>query len=116
MAGVQECREAIDRLAGRLAEVDPEHRRAHLMDRTVSCRVTDLDTMFRMRLHEAGLTDIRLAEPADAEPPAQVRISLRSDDLVALADERLDLARSWLTGRVKLEASLGDLLRLRRLL
>lgn len=116
MASVQECRAAIGRLADRLAEVSPDDRREHLVDRTVSCRISDLDVTFRMRLSQDGLHDIHLAEPAADDPPAQVRITLGGDDLVALAEERLDLARAWLSGRVKVHASLGDLLRLRRLL
>lgn len=39
-----------------------------------------------------------------------------SDDLIALVDGELDLARALLGGRVKIDASFGDLLRLRRLL
>ena len=41
---------------------------------------------------------------------------MAGDDLVALVDGRLNFALAWATGRVKLEAGLRDLLRLRSLL
>jgi hypothetical protein len=41
---------------------------------------------------------------------------MTSDDLVALVSGRLSFAPAWATGRVKLEAGLRDLLRLKSLL
>lgn len=45
-----------------------------------------------------------------------MKLTIASDDLLALTDGELDLARALLGGRVKIDASFGDLLRLRRLL
>ncbi|MFC6936163.1 hypothetical protein ACFQHO_41705 [Actinomadura yumaensis] len=39
-----------------------------------------------------------------------------SDDLVAMARDELNPAKAWATGRLKIEASIFDLLRLRKLL
>ena len=49
-------------------------------------------------------------------PKADIRLTMASDDLVALTDGRLQFGPAWATGRVRLEAGLRDLLRLRKLL
>ena len=45
-----------------------------------------------------------------------MRITVGSDDLVALAADGLNPAKAWASGRLKIEASIFDLLRLRKLL
>ena len=47
---------------------------------------------------------------------ADIRLTMTSDDLVALTSGELSFGPAWATGRVKLEAGLRDLLRLRKLL
>ncbi|WP_433337945.1 SCP2 sterol-binding domain-containing protein [Spirillospora sp. CA-294931] len=113
MANEQECRAALDRIAGRLAEVDAERLAEHVVERTISCRVPDLKLAFRTRIHAGGLDPF---EPTDDPKGAQVRLTVASDDLVALADDDLNPARAWASGRLKIEASIFDLLRLRKLL
>jgi predicted lipid carrier protein YhbT len=113
MATVQETRSALERIAARLTEVHPDDLAKHVVERTISCRVPDLGLVFRTRIHRGGLDDFQTAEDADT---AQVRLTVGSDDLVALADDRLHVAKAWATGRLKIEASLGDLLRLRKIL
>jgi len=49
-------------------------------------------------------------------PKADIRLTMSSDDLVAMTDGRLHFGSAWATGRVKLEAGLRDLLRLRKIL
>jgi hypothetical protein len=41
---------------------------------------------------------------------------MNSDDLIELTDKRLHFSHAWATGRLHLDASLRDLLRLRGLL
>jgi hypothetical protein len=41
---------------------------------------------------------------------------MTSDDLLALTDGQLSFGPAWATGRVKLEAGLRDMLRLRKIL
>jgi putative sterol carrier protein len=41
---------------------------------------------------------------------------MTSDDLVALTEGDLNFGSAWMSGRVKLEAGLRDVLRLRKLL
>jgi hypothetical protein len=113
MATAQEARSALERIAARLTEVDADELARHVVERTISCRVPDLELIFLTRIHESGLDDFRLVDNADS---AQVRLTVKSDDLVALADDELHVAKAWATGRLKIEASLGDLLRLRKIL
>jgi putative sterol carrier protein len=53
--------------------------------------------------------------PPDA-PRAQIRLTASSDDLVALAEDRLNVAGAWASGRLKIEANPFDLFRMRKLL
>ena len=112
MASVQECEQALRGLAHKLAAVDPELRAKHTVERTVSCTVSDLDVVFVGRISDDGLSEIRV----DGQASAQVRLTARSDDLVALAEGRLGVPSAWATGRLKVEASVLDLLKLRSLL
>jgi putative sterol carrier protein len=41
---------------------------------------------------------------------------MTSDDLLALVDGRLKMASAWATGRVKIDAGIRDLLKLRSIL
>lgn len=45
-----------------------------------------------------------------------MRITVGAADLIALAADELNPAKAWATGRLKIEASFFDLLRLRKLL
>jgi predicted lipid carrier protein YhbT len=112
MATVEECTAALQRLADRLGGMSSETRDKHVPDRSLACRVSDLDVTFRGELRDGGLHDIRLA----AADGAHIKLRVRSDDLVALTEGRMGFAGAWATGKVKVDASLTDLLRLRSLL
>jgi hypothetical protein len=116
LASEDACRSAVERLGERIADADPEVR-AQLQDRSVSCTITDLDVIFRGRLSDEGLSDLTQGPVADDDGGrAQLRLTMSSDDLVALVDGELGFAPAWASGRVKLDASLRDLFRLRSLL
>ena len=115
MASVEECRAALDQLVEQLGEVDEATRAKHVVERTLSCHVSDLDVTFRGRIHRDGL-DTFNEQIACTDHQADVRITISSDDLVRLVNGELDMPRALLGGRVKIEASIGDLFRLRRLL
>ncbi|MER7399336.1 sterol-binding protein [Streptomyces sp. NPDC000151] len=116
MASLEQCRAALDRLAQNLsASADGSVRGAAALDRSLSCRITDLDTTFVGRLADGTLTDVT-AVPGPPPHKAQIRLAMTGDDLVALVDGELHFARAWGSGRVKLEAGFRDLLRLRSLL
>jgi hypothetical protein len=106
---MRECRKALDELGARLAQTD-DNVRAQVDDRTVSCRITDLDVTFRGRLSGGELVDVT---DAISSEPAQIRLTMSSDDLIDLVAGRLSFPHVWATGRIRLDASFRDLLRLR---
>jgi hypothetical protein len=112
VASVRDCRKAVEDLGAKLAAAE-DSVRAHAQDRTVSCRLTDLDVTFRGRLAHGELVD--LSDVISSEP-AQIRLAMSSDDLVDLVGGRLSFPHAWATGRIKLDASFRDLLRLRSFL
>jgi hypothetical protein len=114
VATAEECRQALERLTAQIADMDPKDREAFLADRQLSVDVTDLGITFLTHLRPDGASPITVANGSDG--PAQVRFSVKSDDLVAIADDPGLFIRFWLTGRLKMQASVSDLLRLRKLI
>ncbi|MGI8681675.1 MAG: hypothetical protein ACR2JO_06025 [Mycobacteriales bacterium] len=114
MATQQDCEAALRRLAGSLAGAGPEAS-GKVLNRSVSCTVPDLGITFTGELRDGTLTDMAAA-PAGTAPRAQIRLTVGSDDLVSLTDGRLGFGSAWTQGRLKVDASMLDLLRLRRLL
>ena len=111
MASVDECRQALHHLAARL-DANAETRGKLDLDRTLACRVTDLDTAFHGRLADGRLTGITDGD----DPKAKIALIANSDDLVALTAGRLDVTRAVASGQVKIKANPFDLLKLRKLL
>ena len=114
MASVEECREALQALAGRMTEMSPADRASYFGERSMSCHVTDLGVTFITRITEHGAEPVKEAAPD--EPPADIRLTGNSDDVIALSATPANIARMWLSGRVKVQASMRDLLALRKLL
>lgn len=110
VATIEECERVLQDLADRLAAVDEGARRKHLPDRSLELKLLDLDTSFRGRIHDGEVLDI--VEQRDGPKP-NIRMVTTSDDLVALANGDLKFAAAWASGRVRLDASIRDLLRLR---
>jgi hypothetical protein len=115
MASIEECRSALDRLSKNLASAEGDVRDAAALDRSLSCWITDLDVTFTGRLANGRIENVTVV-PGEPQARAQIRLAMAGDDLVALVHGHLHFAKAWATGRVKLEAGLRDLLRLRTLL
>jgi hypothetical protein len=111
MATVDQCREALQEIATRLA-ADPEAAARTGLNRTISCHIRDLDVHFHGRLRDGTIVDLT----DGADPKAQIRLALSGDDLLAIVAGDLGFAGAWASGRVSLKASFGDLLKLRKLL
>ncbi len=111
MATLAECEAAVAHVATLLHRAD-DSVRAHAEDRTVSLLVPDLDVLFSGRLHEGHLVDVT----TDERDKAQIRVTIASDDLVKLVAGRLAFPQAFASGRVRIDASIRDLLRLRTLL
>jgi predicted lipid carrier protein YhbT len=115
VASVQECERALLSLRDKLAAVDPEVRSRYVVTRTLACRVPDLDVVFLATLNDDGIEELRRTDGTSTDG-AQVRLSAASDDLLALVDGELSPPMAWATGRLKVQASPMDLLKLRALL
>ena len=110
MATVEECEQALLELAARSEQGDtPGPHRDY--DRSLSCRLRDLGVVFTGRLEGGRLRDIRRA----ADPAAQLRLEMSSDDLLRLVRGNLNLGNAWATGRVRVHAGVRDLMLLRLL-
>lgn len=114
MATANECREALEKLMGRISDMDESVRQAKLMDRTLSCHISDLGVTYLTRLGPHGADPIK--ESDDGHQAAQIRFTAKSDDVLTIADDPGSFARAWLAGRLKVEGNFFDLLHLRRLL
>ena len=113
MNSAEECREALQKLAARLSELSPADREQYFGNRSISVTIPDLGVTYATRL---GTGDDPVHEVSSGDPPADIRLTANSDEVVALAQQPMNIARSWMTGKIKIEASMKDLFRLRRLL
>jgi hypothetical protein len=112
VADRERCETALRGLAARLDQlVARDSRPPRAPDRTLMCRLPDLGTSYTAELRAGCLRDI--AEGVNA---AQITFTLSSDDLIAITDGRLAVAAAWASGRLRVEASIRDLLRVRSLL
>jgi alkyl sulfatase BDS1-like metallo-beta-lactamase superfamily hydrolase len=112
MASVEQCDTAFRSLADRLASADPAKRTS--LDRTLACTLPDLGVTFTGHLHDGELTDIKQVDAnGSAASDAQVKLTLSSDDLVDLVAGKTKFASAWATGRIKIDARMLDLVKLR---
>jgi hypothetical protein len=115
MATIEECRSALDKLSDNMAGADGKVREAAALDRSLSCHITDLDITFVGRL-KGGRIEVLDTLQGPPREKAQIRLAMAGDDLVAMVGGELNFAKAWGSGRVRLEAALLDLFRLRKLL
>jgi hypothetical protein len=112
MATKEACEKALAQLAQRLNGVPDSMKRRHAVDRTVSCRLPDLGVTYWGRVTDGELSDIT-DQPM---PGAQIRLTVSSDDLLAVTNGNLPFTSAWTSGRLRIEASMLDMLRLRAIL
>ena len=112
MASVEQCERAFQDLAARLASADASAKKKASFDRTLSCTLHDLGVSFGGRLTGGQLTEIRQITSAESGR-AQVRMAMSSDDLLSMVGGTLHMGAAWATGRVRIDASVLDLMRLR---
>ena len=112
MATIEECRAALQALTARLGNNAGDGPSKPDFDRTLACRVTDLEVAFHGRLQDGRIIDL-----ADGDDPkAKLRLTASSDDLLALVNGKLNVTSAWASGRIRIDASLFDLMKLRKLL
>jgi predicted lipid carrier protein YhbT len=114
VATKSECAAALERLAAKMGSMDDGSRDKHRLERTVSCHVPDLDLTFYGTLKDARLSDVVSYADGAKPPQAQIRLTIPSDDLLRLVDGDLNFISAWASGRINVNASFGDLIRLRK--
>jgi hypothetical protein len=103
-------RELIARLSGtetaqdKLAQSMPEPK-------IIAVIVPDLDAEYWATMEEGRMDRLHPGVPEHAD----ITIRVGSDDLVSVADGATSFFSAFVSGRIKIEASVSDLLRLRRL-
>ena len=112
MATMDECLKALKGILGDIAA----HPAAAGLDRSLSCRLTDLDEVVLGRLNSGSVRDLHVLPHGPEVPKADIRLTMTSDDLIAMTDGQLHFGKAWASGKVKLEAGLRDILRLRKIL
>ncbi|GAB3301279.1 sterol-binding protein [Epidermidibacterium keratini] len=108
MATLEECRAALTQLTEDIAEDGAKIN----FDRSLSARIKDLDVVLKGRFENGAFSEIEEA----TDPAADIKLTLTSDDLVAMCAGELNAMKAMATGRLKLDASLGDMMKLRQLL
>ena len=112
MATIDECLTALKKVLGPIAA----NKAAAGLDRSLSCRLTDLDQVVVGRLAAGSVRDLEVVPDDPSRPKADILLTMTSDDLVALTNGELAFGPAWASGRVRFEAGLRDMLRLRSLL
>ena len=114
MASTEEVQNKLDELIARLGsneEAARELQRSMPDARVIDLHVTDHDDHYWTELAGGRLGPLH----RERHDSAHIRIAAASDDLVALVDGGASLFSAYVSGRVRIEASFGDLLKLRRL-
>jgi SCP-2 sterol transfer family len=113
LATKAEVTRALERLMARLDGNDSSVRSAIPGRKVLRCSVPDLDTTWY-----SVIEDGHVSPPVETPVFATVDVSLEvgSDDLVDLVEERTSFLSAFLSGKVRVQASMMDLLRLRTML
>lgn len=114
MAQAQEVHDAVERLADMFEGVD-HSTRGKIPDSTVSVTVRDLDLVYGCRFEAGEVRDVTEID-ADRARAATLRITTDSDTLLDVVDGRVHFGHAWATGKVRVDAKIRDLLKLRSFL
>lgn len=109
MATRVEVEETLRRLMERLDRLDPAYRPLLPSSRVVEAEFPDINAIYHTEWRSGTLSE--LVEGPASEP--HIRAVVDSDDLIALATGELKFRRAYAKNRIRIEASMPDLLRLR---
>lgn len=112
MATEDEVDAVLVELLARLGDVDDSMRALLPSSRIIEAQCPDLDYVRHAEWRDGEMKIL------DSPPPRRpdIRISVRSDDLMAIVDGELPFVRAYAANKVRLDASMTDLLRLRAVL
>jgi hypothetical protein len=112
VASVEEVEQVLAELLQRLGHVDESTRALLPTRRTIEARCPDLDLVRHAEWRSGEIVLIDDAPPRRSD----IRISVRSDDLLDIVSGELPFGRAYASNKVRLDASMTDLLRLRAVL
>lgn len=113
MATVEEVERTLSDLMRRLERVDRAYRSMLPTRRTIQAECPDLDLVYHAFWRDGELSELHVGPP---ERRPDIRVRVDSDDLLALANQDAEFRRAVNDGRVRIDASMTDLLRLRAVL
>lgn len=111
VATEEEVDQTLHGLARRLAEARIGHRSLPER-RSLAVFIKDLPLTYTAVFGDGIISNLQRQAPDGNE---DVRIHVSSDDLVALANGRMGVGGALLTGKLRVDAGMSDLLLLRRL-
>lgn len=112
MASVEEVEQVLADLLLRLGGVDEATRALLPARRTIEARCPDLDLVRHAEWRSGAI--VLMDDPPGRR--SDIRISVRSDDLMEIASGALPFGRAYASNKLRLDASMTDLLRLRAVL
>jgi predicted lipid carrier protein YhbT len=112
VATVAEVEAVLADLLARFGQVDSGTRAVLPNRRTIEARCPDIDLVHYAEWRDGELTVLDQAPPRRPD----IRVTVDSDDLMAIAEGRMSFSRAYTANRIRLEASMTDLLRLRAVL
>lgn len=113
MATVPEVETILHDCIRMLERVEPSYRSMLPSRRTIQATCPDLGLTYHAFWRDGQLSELH---PGPADGRADIKVSVNSDDLVAIAEGELDASRAFATDRIRIQASMTDLLRLRAVL
>ena len=111
MASQEDCLAAILEVVERFNAHEAGKKRERVPERSVGCTILDLDVTYRALLRDGFIVGVAESEVHEAD----IRLLCSSDDLVGMVNRELNFAHLYSSGRVRIDASFRDLIRLRSL-
>jgi hypothetical protein len=113
LASKAEVEKQLEALMARLDGNEANVRSAIPSRKVLRCQVPDLGAAWYSVVDNG-----HVSPPTEAPPdgPADITLRVGSDDLVDLVEGRISFLSAFTSGKVKVDASIVDLLRLRSLL
>lgn len=110
MASADQVESTMRDLVKRFEAIDDSQRALLPANRVIEAHCPDLGMTWHARLQSG-----RIGEFSEGPAPGrwQIRITIDSDDLLALYERRIDIREAYLSDRLQVRASMTDLLRLR---
>ena len=113
MATKAEVERQLGALMARLDGNEANVRSAIPSRKVLRCQVPDLDAVWYSVVDNG-----HVSQPSETPPngPADITLRVGSDDLVDLVEGRISFLSAFSSGKIRVDASIVDLLRLRSLL